>query len=71
MNHKMKFMVNVMDNYKLMEDSNDMQIYFIQELSPVILKTKLKKLESVKKNLLRSISHELLTNLNAAYGYIK
>lgn len=64
-------LVHVIDNYKIFDQDDDLQIFFIHELNPVLLKTSLKKLESVKKNLLRSISHELLTNLNAAYGYIK
>ncbi|CAD8066099.1 unnamed protein product [Paramecium sonneborni] len=71
MNHDMKFLVNVIENYKLFDEEDDFQIFFVHELNPVLLKTSLKKLESVKKNLLRSISHEMLTNLNAAYGYIK
>lgn len=41
---------------------------FFQDLSSSILKTKVKKLEQVKKNLLRSISHELATYLNGAYN---
>lgn len=39
-------------------------------MTPYILKNRIKMLESVKKNLMRSISHELLTYLNGAYGYI-
>jgi hypothetical protein len=39
-------------------------------MTPHILNNKIKKLESVKKNLMRSISHELLTYLNGAYGFI-
>lgn len=64
-------LVNVIENCRIFDQDDDLQIFFIHELNPVLLKTSLKKLESVKKNLLRSISHELLTNLNAAYGYIK
>lgn len=71
MNHDMKFLIHVIENYKLFDEEDDFQIFFVHELNPVLLKTSLKKLESVKKNLLRSISHEMLTNLNAAYGYIK
>ncbi|CAD8072626.1 unnamed protein product [Paramecium sonneborni] len=71
MNHDMKFLIYVIENYKLFDEEDDFQIFFVHELNPVLLKTSLKKLESVKKNLLRSISHEMLTNLNAAYGYIK
>ena len=67
----MKMLVNVIENCRIFDQDDDLQIFFIHELNPVLLKTSLKKLESVKKNLLRSISHELLTNLNAAYGYIK
>lgn len=52
-------------------DDDEFQIYFIHELNQVLLKSKLKKSENIKKNLLRSISHELLTNLNAVFGYIK
>ena len=39
-------------------------------MTPYLLKNKIKKLESLKKNLMRSISHELLTYLNGAYGYM-
>lgn len=62
-----------MENYKMIENNDDdeFQIYFIHELNQVLLKSKLKKSENIKKNLLRSISHELLTNLNAVFGYIK
>jgi K+-sensing histidine kinase KdpD len=62
-----------MENYKMIEsnDDDEFQIYFIHELNQVLLKSKLKKSENIKKNLLRSISHELLTNLNAVFGYIK
>jgi K+-sensing histidine kinase KdpD len=35
-----------------------------------MLQQKLKKLEAVKKNILRSISHELVTYLNGALGYL-
>ncbi|CAK79579.1 unnamed protein product (macronuclear) [Paramecium tetraurelia] len=71
MQHEMKFLIHVIENYKLFNDDDELQLFYLQELNPVLLQTTLKKLESVKKNLLRSISHELLTNLNAAYGYIK
>ncbi|CAD8167173.1 unnamed protein product [Paramecium pentaurelia] len=71
MQHEMKFLIHVIEDYKLFNDDDELQLFYLQELNPVLLQTSLKKLESVKKNLLRSISHELLTNLNAAYGYIK
>ncbi|CAD8114467.1 unnamed protein product [Paramecium primaurelia] len=68
---KMKFLINVLENCRIFDNDDELQIYFIHEVNQVLLKTKLKKLESIKKNLLRSISHELLTNLNAVYGFIK
>ncbi|CAD8127176.1 unnamed protein product [Paramecium sonneborni] len=70
-NHKMKFLVNVLENCRLFDNDDGLQIYFIHEINQILLRAKLKKLESIKKNILRSISHELLTNLNAIYGFIK
>ncbi|CAD8122224.1 unnamed protein product [Paramecium sonneborni] len=69
--HKMKFLINVLENCKFFDNDDELQIYFIHEVNQILLKAKLKKLESIKKNLLRSISHELLTNLNAVFGFIK
>ncbi|CAD8170647.1 unnamed protein product [Paramecium octaurelia] len=69
--HKMKFLINVLENCRIFDNDDELQIYFIHEVNQILLRTKLKKLESIKKNLLRSISHELLTNLNAVYGFIK
>ncbi|CAK79286.1 unnamed protein product (macronuclear) [Paramecium tetraurelia] len=69
--HKMKFLINVLENCNIFDNDDELQIYFIHEVNQILLRTKLKKLESIKKNLLRSISHELLTNLNAVYGFIK
>ncbi|CAD8196462.1 unnamed protein product [Paramecium pentaurelia] len=70
-NHKMKFLVNVLENCRLFDNDDGLQIYFIHEINQILLRAKLKKLESIKKNILRSISHELLTNLNAIFGFIK
>ncbi|CAD8136032.1 unnamed protein product [Paramecium pentaurelia] len=70
-NHKMKFLVNVLENCRLFDNDDGLQIYFINEINQILLRAKLKKLESIKKNILRSISHELLTNLNAIFGFIK
>ncbi|CAD8198125.1 unnamed protein product [Paramecium pentaurelia] len=69
--HKMKFLINVLENCRIFDNDDELQIYFIHEVNQILLRAKLKKLESIKKNLLRSISHELLTNLNAVFGYIK
>ncbi|CAK66470.1 unnamed protein product (macronuclear) [Paramecium tetraurelia] len=70
-NHKMKFLVNVLENCRIFDNDDGLQIYFINEINQILLRAKLKKLESIKKNILRSISHELLTNLNAIFGFIK
>ncbi|CAD8124944.1 unnamed protein product [Paramecium sonneborni] len=69
--HKMKFLINVLENCKFFDNDDELQIYFIHEVNQILLRAKLKKLESIKKNLLRSISHELLTNFNAVFGFIK
>ncbi|CAK68329.1 unnamed protein product (macronuclear) [Paramecium tetraurelia] len=69
--HKMKFLINVLENCRIFDNDDELQIYFIHEVNQILLRAKLKKLESIKKNLLRSISHELLTNLNAVFGFIK
>lgn len=67
----MKFLVNVLENCRLFDNDDGLQIYFIHEINQILLRAKLKKLETIKKNILRSISHELLTNLNAIFGFIK
>lgn len=60
-----------MENYKLFDSDEDLQIYFIHDMNPYLLRSRLKKLESAKRNLMRSISHELLTSINVVYGCVK
>ncbi len=36
-----------------------------------MLKTKIKKLEALKRNIMRSITHELVTYLTGAFGYLQ
>lgn len=66
----MKFLVDQMKCRQFIETDDKFKVFFISDLTPYLLKNKIKKLESVKKNLMRSISHELLTYLNGAFGYI-
>lgn len=53
-------------------DSNDeYRVYVMQDLSQALTKEKLDEMDRVKKNLFRSISHDLVTYLNGAYGYLQ
>lgn len=63
-------MLSVVDKYEINEQELPIKTLFFNDLSPLILKTKIKKLEQVKKNLMRSISHEFSTYLNGAYNCI-
>ncbi|CAD8175001.1 unnamed protein product [Paramecium pentaurelia] len=69
-NHKVRLMVNLIQISDVLNEEQDYQIYCINELSPLLLQYTVKKLEQVKKTIMRSLSHELRTSLNAVNGYI-
>ncbi|CAK80936.1 unnamed protein product (macronuclear) [Paramecium tetraurelia] len=68
--HKVRLMVNLIQISDVLNEEQDYQIYCINELSPLLLQYTVKKLEQAKKTIMRSLSHELRTSINAVNGYI-
>jgi hypothetical protein len=66
--YEIKFLVQIIENFKLQDD--EYKVYFLNNVNPMICYNRMKKMEEVKKNLMRSISHELVTYLACAYVHL-
>jgi K+-sensing histidine kinase KdpD len=69
-NQRVKLLVNQVES--MPSDSNDQyRVYMVQDVTQALTKEKLEEIERVKRNLFRSISHDLVTYLNGAHGYLQ